>query len=369
MQSNQNQILGIFIEQLHQLSMIADNTACANGIDELRSNAFEISDLLGLNANYYFDVPTKYIASFLNKYQRDLKNSHDIALALLSETIDNVKMYFEGLLSMIRNLPRENLSPMEQPKSSAKSQQNVGINNQGNMNNNPYQPNQPNQPNPQPQSQTKSFFQNLFGSKAEKSPVQQQQQQQPQNFVFQQQQPQPFIVQQQQQPFIVQQQQQPQPFIVQQHQQPQSMIPVQMTGQCTVDKNGLTYYAQDAYACETCNVTAGAMVCVDCARVCHAGHKVVKRGQLKGYCDCRFLTTKCKLQSACTFKYTGPKHIAQQKFTCRTCRMNAQQGQMMCQHCADTCHKGHDIVYNGSTESGYCDCKSLYSFCTLNKRF
>jgi len=340
MESNQNQILGIFIEQLHHLSLIAGTTACAAGIDELRSNAFEISDLVGLNANYYFDVPTKYIGSFLMKYQRDLKNSHDIALALLSETIDNVKMYFEGLLSMVRNLPRENSSPMEKPKNSVP----VGVNqgsqgnqgNQGNMNNNPYQPN------PAGQSQTKGFFQSLFGSKSEKSPVQQQQQQQ---------QPQP-------QPFFVQQQQQPQPF-----------IPVQITGTCTVDKNGLTYYAQDAYACETCGITAGSMICTDCARVCHAGHKIVKRGQLKGYCDCRFLTTKCRLQAACTFKYTGTKHIGQQKFSCRTCRMNPQQGQMMCQHCADHCHKGHDIIYNGPTESGYCDCKSLYSFCTLNKRF
>jgi len=138
---------------------------------------------------------------------------------------------------------------------------------------------------------------------------------------------------------------------------------------CSIEKNGLVYETQAAFGCETCGIKGGAMICQDCASRCHTGHKLINRGQLRGYCDCRFVTTTCKLQAACTFKYSGPKHIAQQKFSCRTCRMDPQKGHMMCQYCADQCHKGHDIVYNGKTESGYCDCKSLYSFCHLNKRY
>ncbi|VDN99270.1 unnamed protein product [Rodentolepis nana] len=56
----------------------------------------------------------------------------------------------------------------------------------------------------------------------------------------------------------------------------------------------------------------------------------------------------------CSFTWTGPKHIRQDIFECRTCGL--MDSLCCCSECARVCHKGHDCRLKRTSPTAYCDC-------------
>ncbi|CAH8457758.1 unnamed protein product [Schistosoma intercalatum] len=56
----------------------------------------------------------------------------------------------------------------------------------------------------------------------------------------------------------------------------------------------------------------------------------------------------------CTFTWTGPDHIRQDIFECRTCGLT--DSLCCCTECARVCHKGHDCRLKRTSPTAYCDC-------------
>ena len=138
---------------------------------------------------------------------------------------------------------------------------------------------------------------------------------------------------------------------------------------CTLETHGRQYFVQERFNCRTCNLLGSAVICKECANTCHKGHSLVSQGSGQSFCDCRFNTLGCQLQNICTYKLTGKNMVEQQRFSCDTCGMNPNKGEMMCQHCAKVCHqsKGHKIRHLGAC-LGFCDCSLMYGFCCVNKK-
>ena len=56
----------------------------------------------------------------------------------------------------------------------------------------------------------------------------------------------------------------------------------------------------------------------------------------------------------CSFTWTGPDHIRQDIFECRTCGLT--ESLCCCTECARVCHKGHDCHLKKTSPTAYCDC-------------
>ena len=56
----------------------------------------------------------------------------------------------------------------------------------------------------------------------------------------------------------------------------------------------------------------------------------------------------------CTFTWTGPDHIRQDIFECRTCGL--MDSLCCCTECARVCHRGHDCRLKRTSPTAYCDC-------------
>jgi hypothetical protein len=56
----------------------------------------------------------------------------------------------------------------------------------------------------------------------------------------------------------------------------------------------------------------------------------------------------------CTSAIYGRKYISQLAFHCRTCGLVGNLG--CCDVCARICHRGHDVVADGTLDAFYCDC-------------
>uniref|UniRef100_A0A5K3FCE0 HECT domain-containing protein n=3 Tax=Mesocestoides corti TaxID=53468 RepID=A0A5K3FCE0_MESCO len=56
----------------------------------------------------------------------------------------------------------------------------------------------------------------------------------------------------------------------------------------------------------------------------------------------------------CSFTWTGPNHIRQDIFECRTCGL--MDSLCCCSECARVCHKGHDCRLKRTSPTAYCDC-------------
>ncbi|CAH8458690.1 unnamed protein product [Heterobilharzia americana] len=56
----------------------------------------------------------------------------------------------------------------------------------------------------------------------------------------------------------------------------------------------------------------------------------------------------------CSFTWTGPDHIRQDIFECRTCGL--MDSLCCCTECARVCHKGHDCRLKRTSPTAYCDC-------------
>lgn len=56
----------------------------------------------------------------------------------------------------------------------------------------------------------------------------------------------------------------------------------------------------------------------------------------------------------CSFTWTGPNHIRQDIFECRTCGL--MDSLCCCTECARVCHKGHDCRLKQTSPTAYCDC-------------
>ncbi|KAL3318578.1 E3 ubiquitin-protein ligase ubr5 [Cichlidogyrus casuarinus] len=57
---------------------------------------------------------------------------------------------------------------------------------------------------------------------------------------------------------------------------------------------------------------------------------------------------------SCSFTWTGPDHIKQDIFECRTCGLT--ETLCCCTECARACHKGHDCRLKRTSPTAYCDC-------------
>ena len=56
----------------------------------------------------------------------------------------------------------------------------------------------------------------------------------------------------------------------------------------------------------------------------------------------------------CTYEAHGKKYIRQKWYHCRTCGLVGAEG--CCEVCAEKCHAGHDVVYEGVNRQAFCDC-------------
>ncbi|KER30873.1 hypothetical protein T265_02799 [Opisthorchis viverrini] len=56
----------------------------------------------------------------------------------------------------------------------------------------------------------------------------------------------------------------------------------------------------------------------------------------------------------CSFTWTGPEHIRQDIFECRTCGL--MDSLCCCTECARVCHRGHDCRLKRTSPTAYCDC-------------
>lgn len=56
----------------------------------------------------------------------------------------------------------------------------------------------------------------------------------------------------------------------------------------------------------------------------------------------------------CSFTWTGPEHINQDIFECRTCGLTGSF--CCCTECARVCHRGHDCKLKKTSPTAYCDC-------------
>ena len=131
---------------------------------------------------------------------------------------------------------------------------------------------------------------------------------------------------------------------------------------------------QPFYNCITCGLVNDLGCCEACARVCHAGHQLVPKGNRPCFCDCgegscrtcvrcqclKVTASQAQLYNQytqkppeCTYLKTGQRMITQNLYTCATCRL--PQGTCICETCAKVCHYGHDVRPLGPTQ-GFCDC-------------
>ncbi|KAK8890675.1 hypothetical protein M9Y10_035460 [Tritrichomonas musculus] len=157
------------------------------------------------------------------------------------------------------------------------------------------------------------------------------------------------------------------------YQQPPANGPL-VDGPCTYNRTHRTQIVQPFYSCITCGLVNDLGCCEACARVCHAGHQLVPKGNISCYCDCgegsvrTCVRCKCRKVTAsdaqmynqytqnapeCTYQRSGRRMIPQKLYTCVTCRL--REGQCICETCARVCHYGHD-VRPLAIPSGYCDC-------------
>lgn len=65
------------------------------------------------------------------------------------------------------------------------------------------------------------------------------------------------------------------------------------------------------------------------------------------------LFTLC-YNDTCSYTWTGPNHIQQDIFECRTCGL--MNSLCCCAECARVCHKGHDCRLKRTSPTAYCDC-------------
>ena len=73
--------------------------------------------------------------------------------------------------------------------------------------------------------------------------------------------------------------------------------PSSVNGWCTILRTGFssaTDTEQEMYACNTCSISFGRFVCLNCVKSCHGGHDVYCVGTGRGYCDCcMFFSCQC----------------------------------------------------------------------------
>ena len=317
--SNFNQ----FIEDIYRIPELTDSSS---RIAQLIESSFEVYQKFDQRSDFHFEIASQYLTAFLEKFEREQKQNRDIAEAVCQEALDTVNNYVNSLKRMAALIPKNclksSLSPHSTVQALAGKENRAVLTDLKEEKKNEYE------------NRQKPRIQTLLKEK-EKEKVQK-----------------PIL------------QAPSRPYLMPKFQPLQKVLPKL---QCTVDIHGLAYTPQKAYYCKTCDLAGTNMLCEGCTKKCHAGHDVVYRGVIEEFCDCRFMTTLCSLQKACTLKYSGPNHIPHQIFICETCGTDSINGEMMCQYCANTCHKNHKVRNVGWTEQGYCDCKELYSFCCMNK--
>lgn len=116
------------------------------------------------------------------------------------------------------------------------------------------------------------------------------------------------------------------------------------------------HYCKDEkilWQCETC-WGSGSRVkwqcCEECAKICHAGHRLIKAEKSSGYrCTCGAQDHK----QCCTANLFGGESSVQLMSFCTTCKA------MYCKSCIMNCHASHILDHNrASMVKGKCPCRS-----------
>ena len=64
---------------------------------------------------------------------------------------------------------------------------------------------------------------------------------------------------------------------------------------CTRSLFGKSLINQKFFHCKTCNILNSKGFCENCAKICHNGHELIYKGNIKSFCDCSdFITCKCR---------------------------------------------------------------------------
>ncbi|KAK8876042.1 hypothetical protein M9Y10_006226 [Tritrichomonas musculus] len=64
--------------------------------------------------------------------------------------------------------------------------------------------------------------------------------------------------------------------------------PAFIPGPCTFNRTGKNFIIQPFYRCITCNYPDGKGCCEWCAKICHIGHKLCYKGEIRSFCDCGY---------------------------------------------------------------------------------
>lgn len=111
------------------------------------------------------------------------------------------------------------------------------------------------------------------------------------------------------------------------------------------------------YRCENCNLE----ICEGCAKCCHKDHQIVEIGTKQTFvCGCgrNHFTEKngnrhCSVEYVGEMKYEGQPYLHQHFYQCKDCCQD--QNKYICRGCAESCHKGHNLVDCG-IQKGFCSC-------------
>ena len=130
---------------------------------------------------------------------------------------------------------------------------------------------------------------------------------------------------------------------------------------CTYHSESLNI-EQPLYHCKTCDIFGEHVICESCIKNCHKNHEVIYAGNGTSKCSCGSgeLRIECKClpqnkPARCTFSTSGKDFVFQRVYHCKTCGITIDKNLGLCQNCALTCHKDHNIIYSGIRQL-YCDC-------------
>ena len=144
---------------------------------------------------------------------------------------------------------------------------------------------------------------------------------------------------------------------------------------CDFDKYGSQYKHGIMYICRDCfPLDEDFSICENCAKLCHAGHHVIQKGNANFFCDCGSgecrQKTPCKFwkipdqNDKCTFVSSNEK-VNGDYYVCQTCKNKKSDGPLeMCPSCAKICHANHDLVKKNGEYICRCgESKIPYSCC------
>ncbi|KAK8883987.1 hypothetical protein M9Y10_043090 [Tritrichomonas musculus] len=136
-------------------------------------------------------------------------------------------------------------------------------------------------------------------------------------------------------------------------------IPLDQNRQCDFLTHNNEYHRMEAARCSTCSMTGNSCMCIPCTLICHNGHSIYEREEMRAFCDCgdpnqpehhqHCLITKIRSRDPipiCT-SLIFKQAISQPKYFCNTC--DPLHEHPICKFCIKVCHQHHDVTEDEST--------------------